>query len=95
MAVVEKYRGGRELRKKRRQPLRYRAMIPGSKGQAPRACLIADISETGAKVMFDREIELPDRFILMLTSNGNARRVCRVVWRTGLTAGVEFARDPG
>jgi hypothetical protein len=38
----------------------------------------------------DTDAELPDGFLLLLTSNGGARRHCRVVWRTGTSVGGEF-----
>ena len=40
--------------------------------------------------MLEKECNLPERFILLLTRSGEARRHCRLVWRDGLAAGVEF-----
>ena len=40
--------------------------------------------------MLQAECELPERFILLLTPSGEARRHCRLVWRNGLSAGVAF-----
>jgi len=54
------------------------------------ACSIADVSESGARLTLERDDELPDKFLLLLTANGRARRHCRVVWRTGVIVGVEF-----
>jgi hypothetical protein len=56
----------------------------------PHRCAIADISETGARILLEKECNLPERFILLLTPSGEARRHCRLVWREGLAAGVEF-----
>lgn len=50
-----------------------------------------DVSQTGARLVLETNDELPDRFLLLLTRNGGARRSCRVVWRTGVTVGVKFA----
>ena len=55
-----------------------------------RHCAIADISETGARLVLEIDEELPQRFMLLLSSSGAARRICRVVWRDGMTVGVSF-----
>lgn len=69
--------------------LHYRAQILLSKKGQPRPCSIKDISESGARIVLQRDEELPRRFLLVLTSRGVAR-VCREVWRDDLTVGVEF-----
>ena len=78
-----------ELRKKPRRQFHYHARIL-IQDDKPFACAIADISETGARIQLEDERELPERFILFLTKNGEARRQCRLVWRNGLSVGVEF-----
>jgi len=90
MASVGNYRARAELRKQPRRQFHYQASVLVSKNGPPIACEIADISHTGARIVLANELELPDRFILMLNANGDARRVCRVVWRDGVTIGVEF-----
>ncbi len=92
MVMSGNYRNRTELRKKPRRQFHYAArIITDGKGPA-RACTISDVSHTGARIMLDNDDELPDRFLLMLTRNGGAIRRCRVIWRTGATIGVEFAR---
>jgi hypothetical protein len=78
-----------ELRIKQRRQFHYNASVLLDGSSLPRPCAIADISETGARIMLESECELPERFILLLTP-GEARRHCRLVWRDGLAAGVEF-----
>jgi hypothetical protein len=90
MVAAGNYRKGAELRKKPRRQFHYTARILADKNGPPRECSISDISETGARILLARDEALPDRFMLLLTATGDARRVCRVVWRTGLTLGVEF-----
>jgi hypothetical protein len=80
-----------EQRKRPRQPFHYAAKIMTDGAQSPRACTISDVSHIGARLVLDTDVELPDRFLLLLTANGGARRRCRVVWRAGVTVGVEFA----
>ena len=90
MVVVGNYRNRAELRKKPRRQFHYTARILTDKDTPPIACSIADISESGARLALERDEELPETFILLLTANGGARRHCRVIWRDGLTIGVEF-----
>jgi hypothetical protein len=89
MVVVGNYRSHAELRKKPRRQFHYNACIL-TDDKKPHLCALSDISETGARIVLEKECELPDRFILLLTRSGDARRLCRMVWREGLTLGVEF-----
>jgi hypothetical protein len=90
MVVVGNYRNRAELRKKPRRQFHYNASVLINGTSAPYPCAILDISETGARIVLEAECELPERFILLLTRSGDARRHCRLVWRNGLSAGVEF-----
>jgi hypothetical protein len=83
-----------ELRKSPRRPFHYNACILIQEKHEPCLCHIADISETGARIVMERECELPDHFILLLSRKGDARRRCRLVWRDGLSIGVEFPTPP-
>jgi hypothetical protein len=83
-----------ELRAKSRRHFHYNASVLIDATTSPRPCSISDISETGARIMLESECELPERFILLLTPSGEARRHCRLVWRNGLSAGVEFPTPP-
>lgn len=89
MVAVDSDRSQRELRGKPRRLLRYRARILLDKNGTPRPCNIADISESGARIVLDTDEALPKRFLLLLASRGGVRE-CRQVWRDGLTVGVEF-----
>jgi hypothetical protein len=79
-----------ELRRKQRRQFHYNASVLLDGKSSPRPCAIADISATGARIVLEAECELPERFILLLTPSGEARRHCRLVWRDGLAAGVKF-----
>jgi len=93
MAAIAGRRAGTELRKKPRRQFHYRARILTSENGTPSACAIADISQSGARIVLAEDEELPQRFLLLLSSQGTARRICRVVWRDGLTVGVEFPQS--
>jgi hypothetical protein len=90
MIVVGNYRNRAELRKKPRRQFHYDASILLDGASKPCPCALADVSETGARIVLESQRELPERFILLLTRSGDARRHCRMVWRNGLTVGVEF-----
>jgi hypothetical protein len=90
MVVIGNYRTRAELRRKPRRQFHYNASVLTDDKTPPHPCAIADISETGARLVLQSECELPDRFVLLLTRNGVAKRFCRVVWRDGASIGVEF-----
>jgi len=88
--IASKNRAGNELRKKPRRQFQYRAQIVTNKDGPPHECLIVDISLSGARIALDSSEELPRRFLLLLSWQGGARRICRLVWQEGSAAGVEF-----
>lgn len=90
MVAVGNFRSRAELRKKPRRHFHYNAKILKDKDGPPLACAISDISQSGARLDLQNDVELPDKFILLLTPNGEARRHCRLIWRDGLSLGVKF-----
>ena len=80
----------REKRKRLRRYLEYRALIDFEDGSPLRACLLADVSETGARLKLEAPGIMPNQFTLLLAGAGNARRRCDVVWNTGRQLGVRF-----
>jgi len=89
MVISGNYRNRAELRKRPRRQCHYTAKTVVDEGE-PRSCTISDISYTGARLVLEKDENPPDRFILLLSKSGGARRRCRLVWRTGMTVGVEF-----
>jgi hypothetical protein len=58
-------------------------------------CDVTDMTSTGATLSFPMLIELPERFLLQLTSDGRVTRQCSTVtWDEGIKTGVMFDRDP-
>jgi hypothetical protein len=55
--------------------------------------VVSDVSDTGARIDVQDSKAIPDHFVLMLSSNGAARRFCRVVWRKPTQVGVKFERS--
>lgn len=79
-----------EKRKARRSSLERRAWIDLGDGSSMVECLLRDISDTGAKLLFTAPKELPDQFILRLSMDGRVARKCRVAWKSGNEIGVAF-----
>jgi PilZ domain len=92
VVISGNYRNRAELRKKPRRQFHYAATIVADESE-PLSCTISDISHSGARLVLENDDTLPDRFLLLLTRTGDARRRCRVIWRTGVSVGVEFATD--
>jgi hypothetical protein len=82
----------KEKRQARRQPLRYTAWVAVTAEQRL-GCVVSDISDTGARIDVQDSATIPDHFVLLLSSNGAARRFCRVVWRKPTQMGVKFERS--
>lgn len=61
-------------------------------GFAVRPCVVADISETGARVTLDEAVALPATLKLAFSRDARTGHTCRVVWRRGKSAGVKFVR---
>jgi PilZ domain len=78
-----------ELRKSKRRPSRYAAMINLGNHCPPVRCVLWDISGGGARLTAARNVEdLPDRFSLLM--NNTVERDCRVIWRKGRFLGIAF-----
>ena len=80
-----------EQRKKARKPLRHGVLLHFETGKSATAT-ISDVSDTGARLDVQEPDSIPDRFVLLLSKNGEARRLCRVVWRNEHQLGVQFER---
>ena len=94
MVVIGNYRTRAELRKKPRRQFHYTASILIEGAKLPFPCAISDISASGARIQLETDCELPQRFMLLLTRGGEARRLCHVVWRNGMSVGVSFPNAP-
>jgi PilZ domain-containing protein len=56
-------------------------------------CLVRDVSDTGAKLVFGGTVTIPDVVELYLSNKDEVRRA-KVQWRKGHEMGVDFADDP-
>ena len=80
-----------DQRKNRRRPIAYMARLELRPGKVVR-CMLSDISDSGARLDVPFPDKVPARFRMWLTTSGNARRTCQVVWRTARQMGVRFER---
>ena len=78
----------RAVRKSLRQP----GWITLDGGFAVRACVVEDLSSSGARVTVEDDNTLPAKLRLAFTRDARSGRPCEVVWRRGRTVGVKFVR---
>ncbi len=83
----------KEKRKNSRKPMRYTAWVAMENSQL-HGCVVADISETGARLDVENSEQLPDNFTLLLSGqrNNTPHRHCHVVWRLPNQIGVHFEK---
>ncbi len=74
----------------------FPAQMMGIDGTWRRACVLEDVSETGAKLTVESSIEglHLKEFFLLLSSTGLAYRRCELGWVNGDQIGVNFLK-PG
>ncbi len=82
-----------EKRKNIRRSITYPAFIEPGGGAPALECTLCDASQQGAQLAVADPVTVPNEFILALSSDGAARRRCRVIWRTETSVGVEFLKD--
>jgi PilZ domain len=80
-----------DKRKVWRRPIRYSAWMALDNDKL-HGCVLSDISDSGARIDVEDDAALPERFVLLLSGNGLARRNCRVIWRAPGQVGVAFER---
>jgi hypothetical protein len=79
-----------EQRRTKRKPMRQTVWLSAGPGAPRTEALLADISDTGARIDVPRAVDLPDSFVLMFTRSGQPCRLCRVAWRASRSIGVRF-----
>jgi hypothetical protein len=83
---------------RKRKALRRRLKIPVIVRQESGERIVTthtlDFSDAGAKIKLDLSVDLPERFLIVLSEGGEVQRVCRLVWRTAGEIGVRFIVPP-
>src|SRR5260370_41109336 len=72
-----------------RQPVEMSGWIVGDDGRS-RPCVVSNLSPDGAKLTVLSRDPLPVQFTLLVE---DVKHRSRLVWQTGLHAGVQFVRD--
>jgi hypothetical protein len=80
-----------DKRKAHRRQLRYTAWISLGPKKL-QGCVVADISDSGARLHVENSKTVPNSFALLLSASGKPKRKCRVVWRKSAQIGVEFEK---
>jgi hypothetical protein len=80
-------------RKAKRRAVQRDGMVYAESGKALVRCSLRDVSESGAQIELKKELELPMRFTLSLSSGAEVRRRCSLVWQFSIVAGVRFLKD--
>ena len=80
-----------DKRKAPRRHLRYTAWISLGPKKL-QGCVVADISDFGARLRVENGKTVPDHFVLLLSASGKPKRKCRVIWRKGAEIGLEFEK---
>jgi hypothetical protein len=80
-------------RRAARKSLRQPGWITLEGGFAVRACVVEDLSSSGAKITIEDNNTLPARLRLAFTRDARNGRPCEVVWCRGRTVGVKFVRQ--
>jgi PilZ domain len=77
----------------RRQHQRRRTYLGGQAAFGQRYCaqdcLVRNLSQNGARLIFSDHVLIPDEFDLMIPHKGDSRRA-RIVWRYQAYVGVQF-----
>ena len=81
---------GPERRKHARSETNRPAWIDIGNGAPLIECVVLDTSEGGARFAVPNPATLPENFTLMFSPDGKDGRRCRVAWRSGTEAGVEY-----
>lgn len=79
---------GAERRGSPRYELRRATTLYYAAGNQSVRCLIKNVSRTGARILVDHVVELPDQVTLVTPSN--RARLALVRWRIGDEFGLEF-----
>jgi PilZ domain-containing protein len=79
----------KEARKSIRRVIRHAGAIL-SDGSILSKCTVLDVSSSGAKIALQTPIEVPEKFILLMSKGGKVRRQCQVVRRSETEIGVQF-----
>jgi hypothetical protein len=79
-----------QMRQAARKSVHRAVWINVGDGQPLRKCMLVDLSDSGAKLEFEDNDEMPNTFSLLLSRFGQSHTACRVAWRRDNAIGVHF-----
>lgn len=79
-----------QKRKNPRRNINIKGLVVDDTGVVIGDCVVADMSEGGAKITKFGSAIVPDKFKVALTKQGTVCRRCEVAWRTDLAIGIRF-----
>jgi hypothetical protein len=80
----------KETRKSLRKSMGAKAWIRLDGGFSVRPCVVADLSDTGVRIVIDAPETIAGIFSLLMSRNAGSGQRCRVKWRRGSQIGAEF-----
>lgn len=78
-----------DKRRKHRHQVAWRGIITHGADNARIDCVVADVSAIGMRLKLAANQALPETFLVKIP-NGSKSFRCRLSWRRGAEAGVEF-----
>jgi hypothetical protein len=84
-----------ERRETARKPTNSPAVIRHVDGPAIASCVVCNMSDGGAKLVFETDVDLPREFLLFLGPVRTLGRRCQTIWRIGNKVGVRFSSAAG
>jgi len=84
-----------ERRGSSRQPVHQSARIAVFELKTLADCAMSDLSSNGARLRVDPTVDIPNRFLLLLSEDGSVRRLCEIIWREKDQVGIRFLDSDG
>jgi hypothetical protein len=84
-----------ERRQSERKATNIPAEIRNVNGSVIASCVVCNMSDGGAKLLFESDVEVPKEFLLMLNGLRTLGRRCQLIWRLGNKVGVLFPTPAG
>lgn len=79
-------------RKAKRRSVQHDGVVYAASGETIARCRLRNVSDTGAQIELIRDVDLPKRFVLSLSSQGQVHRRCELVWQFSTVVGAKFEK---
>lgn len=75
-----------------RRKLKIPVVVRQENGERIVSTHTLDFSTGGAKIKLDLSVDLPERFLIILSEGGEVQRLCSLIWRSAGEVGVRFVQ---